>query len=593
MTTEPYERTRTVGTALVTTLLVVLLIVVGRVVQLQIAPSPLLGERAGATTSIRDELGRRGAIVDRRGRIIATSRIAYRLFLDPQVVTDPGAVATTLSERAGIDPNIVLEKLALAPETSRYVVISHLLRDDQYVALRHDRPAGVGLQKRLVREYPMGNLAASLVGKVGFEHEGRLGVEYAFENVLAGFNGKTIYARDADRRPLWVQPGDFVAPADGRAVHMSIDLVIQQIVEEELADAIEIAEAGGGRAVVLDPSSGEILAMADILTPRDGRVPFTTDPARDEHPALGRQRCVTDVYEPGSTFKVFLWSGMTELGLTAIDEVFDCRHGAWKVPYGRRWLHDAFPKDELTWREVLIESSNIGMGQAVERMTHAQAQRTIARFGFGSRTGIGLPGEASGIVTSPRDWSRYTQTSVAMGHEVAVTPVQLVRAFSVFARSGEQIGTLPYLTLLRRSPDEPMPPLVRVMPDRVVLLAREAMSVVGAKLDRKLRRLDQETGPWPIFGKSGTAQLPNPIEGGYYDDRYVSSFIAGAPLHDPRLVVLVVIDDPRKDSPRGHFGSGVAGPAVRAIVDRSLTYLGEPTTPDGNMLAMQGQTGQP
>ncbi|MCK4871373.1 MAG: penicillin-binding protein 2 [Phycisphaerales bacterium] len=570
-----YDRTGLTGVSVSVFILVCLLVVLGRVIQLQVHPPEHLTKCAGSTTSQRIELARRGSILDRQGRVIATSRLGYRLFLDPRELTDPDLIAETLHDAAGIDPVLVERKLNAANLSSRYVVITHLLDDGQVSALRQHPIRGVGLAPRFVREYPAGDIATSLVGKVGFEHEGRLGVELAFDTTLQGQPGHIVFARDARRRPLWVQPGDHQGAADGQTVQLTIDLFIQQVVEEELDHAVENAQAGGGRAVVLDPRTGEVLAMTDILRPREGREPFTTDPARSVHPALGRNRCVTDVYEPGSTFKVFMWSAMTELGLADLDEVLDCHQGSWKVPYGRRYLHDAFPKDKLTWREVLVESSNIGMGQVAERMPQARMRGAVLRFGFGSRTNTGLAGEASGIVTSAADWSRYTQTSVAMGHEIAVTPVQLARAFSVFARSGREIGTLPYLTLQRTTGAE-APPLIRVLPVDVAKAARSAMADVGAKLDRKLGRRGQEVGPFPIFGKSGTAQLPNWIEGGYHDDRYTSSFVAAAPVDHPRLVVLIVIDDPDKESPIGYYGSSVAGPAVRRIIDRTLSYLGLP-----------------
>ncbi|MFG0251336.1 MAG: peptidoglycan D,D-transpeptidase FtsI family protein [Phycisphaerales bacterium JB038] len=575
----PRDRVRGMGVLLIVVVLLTSAAVLARIVQLQAHPSPQLLEYAGDVTSQQRELGRRGALLDREGRTLAVSLIGQRLFVDPKLVRDPAFLAEELHRLAGFPPAETLSKLEQAPEGARYVVISHLLADEQALALQQECPRGAGLQARLVREYPHGDLAAALVGKVGFEHEGRLGAELTFDETLRGQEGRLVYTRDASRQALWVEPGRHETAAAGGIVQLSIDIVIQRLVEEELQKAVQAANAGGGRAVVVEPSTGELLAMTDILwTPErdEAWAPHTTDPQREAHPALGRFRCVTDIYEPGSTFKVFMWAVMTELGLAHIEETLDCHQGAWRVPYARRVLHDAFPKDELTWHEVLVHSSNIGMGQIAERMTPRQMQQAVRRFGFGRKTNIGLPGETAGIVTSPASWTRFTQTSVAMGQEIAVTPIQLARAFCSFARRGADKGTLPFLRLTKAPPDEAAPPRVRVLPPAVVDQAIAAMAEVGERLNQKLTRQDVEFSRHKLYGKSGTAQLPNWTEGGYYDDRYVSSFVAAAPLDEPRLVVLVVIDDPDRTSEAGHYGSSVAGPAVRAIVDRTLEYLGVP-----------------
>ena len=574
------DRVRPVGLSIIIMVLAVLILCTVRVVQLQVNPPQQLAHYDGSVTVKSKAIGRRGTIVDRAGRVLAVTRLGYRLFADPKELRiSPDELAWKLQKSIGLDARKLTLKLLNARHGSRYVVLSKLLPDKYVKDIRALKIHGLGLEKYQVRDYPAGDTAAALIGKVGFFHEGRLGAELSFDAKLIGRPGETVYVRDALRRPLWVKPGDFTSPTPGSTVQLSIDLVIQQIVEEELHSAVLNANAGGGRAVVVDPDSGEVLAMADILnTPvRDESwIPFTTDPERQKHPALGRLRCVTDVYEPGSTFKAFMWSVMTELGKADVDEILDCRQGAWKVPYGRRVLHDAFPKDKLTWHDVLVHSSNIGMGQVAERMSPEQMQQAVLRFGFGSKTNLGLPGEVSGIVTPPDKWSRYTQTSVAMGQEIAVTPVQLVRAFCAFARVGRKEGTLPYLRITSVQKGEVPPPLLRVLHPDTVRKARYAMSEVGNRLDAKLKRRGLHVGSHKIFGKSGTAQLPNSKDGGYYNDRYISSFIAAAPLDNPRLVILVIIDDPDKKCKIGHYGSSVAGPAVRNIIDRTLAYMGYP-----------------
>jgi cell division protein FtsI/penicillin-binding protein 2 len=248
----------------------------------------------------------------------------------------------------------------------------------------------------------------------------------------------------------------------------------------------------------------------------------------------------------------------------------------------------------MTWREVLVNSSNIGMVKVTSRMSFADLRDGVVRFGFGKRTGIGLPGESTGIVTSAKAWSKYTQTSVATGYEVAVTPVQMVRAFSSFARTGELAGTLPPITLRAVPADAPgggIAPGVRVLPPHIAELARDTMRGVTHNLDQRITKKDESVHlRYEAFGKSGTAEIPlgPPPAGkkrpkgsdGYFQDQYNTSFIAGGPVAEPRVVVLVVIDDPGPSlvASRRHYGAATAGPVVRRIMERTLSYLGVPAS---------------
>jgi cell division protein FtsI/penicillin-binding protein 2 len=319
--------------------------------------------------------------------------------------------------------------------------------------------------------------------------------------------------------------------------------------------------------VVLDCQSGEILAMTDVLYNRSGRTEQVEDPGRKIHPALGRNRCVSDPYEPGSTFKPFVWAAATELGKAHVDETLPIPDGPWRTPYGRT-IKDAHYYGPSTWRKVLVKSINSGMAMVAERMSHREMQDAIRRFGFGSKTGSGLPGETAGIVTSTKNWKTYTQSSVSMGHEIAVTPLQMVKAFSAFARDGTMVDVK--ITTGQTAKAPPLEPVSRVIPPNIVMIAREAMKGV---MEEGTGRLAQSQ-KYEIFGKSGTAELPKRNGKGYWDDRYVSSFIAAAPYHDPRIIVLCVIDDP--DRRKGHFGGAIAGPPTRDVIDDTLTYLGVP-----------------
>jgi cell division protein FtsI (penicillin-binding protein 3) len=287
---------------------------------------------------------------------------------------------------------------------------------------------------------------------------------------------------------------------------------------------------------------------------------------------------VTDPYEPGSTFKPFIWSVATELKKAYPDELLPLPEGPWRTPYGRT-VHDAHYYGPSTWRKVLVKSMNAGMAMVAERMTHKEMQDAIHRFGFGEKTYCGLPGETAGLVTSPKIWKTYTQTSVAMGQEIAVTPLQMVHAFSAFARDGTMVplrivASDQTKSVQAQSLADGRKPIAdtprRALPERIVMIVREAMKGV---MEEGTGRQAQSKY-YEIFGKSGTAQLPKRGGHGYWEDRYVASFIAGAPYAEPRIVVLCVLDDP--DKSKGHFGGAIAGPVVRDVIDDTLSYLGVP-----------------
>lgn len=603
-----------VGTITAWTITLLMLVVLGRVVQLELAPGDRLRAMAAQHTGRWSNHAARGDIVDRRGRLIATTTSGYRLFIDPsEFPTDRDAAFDTIAEASGIDrraiaerviPKLIenLKRLDDGRTPLRYVSVGGILEPDRVEALRRLEIDGVHLERRPVRITPSGDIAAAIVGKVGIDDNGLLGAERTFEDELQPDQGSLAFIHDARGRPMWIDTGAFAQANSGEPITLSIDLMIQETALEELRRGVEDADAAGGRAIVLDPVTGEILAMVDVVREIPGAVEFKPelardafengvrfrvirdDPGRRVHPAMARNRCVEDAYEPGSTFKPFIWSSVVELGLADPDEVLDAHHGRWKTSYGRP-LEDVTPKEKLSVSDVLVYSSNIGMYQLADRMSFAQARAAIKRFGFGARTGVGLPGESAGLVTSERDWSKYTQTSVAMGYEVAVTPVQIVRAFAALARTGELAGVMPELSLTAVDPREPLAFRHRVLAPGVVELARTAMGGVVARLDEKLDREHRlDTPPvYSMFGKSGTAKQFRPDGRGYYDHQYVSSFIAGAPTASPRIVVLVVIDDPGPALIRlkQHYGSAVAGPVVRRIVERTLPYLGvAPAAPD-------------
>lgn len=705
------RRADTLSALVGVTLLLAFGLLLVRVAQLQLYPSERLKEEMEPRVSVRAELPIRGDLLDRRGRVLSTTRVGYRVVVDPTQLKQPvdeaivklaratgqsedfvgGRILSRLNEnkrrqdlRTKIEPLADVEGLtpalaalkgviasalgrgdatpvqapveeqakavaadAVEPEAPtpalkpiRYLPMSRILSDQHVADVRAAKIKGVILERVMIREYPAGPEIAPVVGLVGFGHVGVLGAEKMLNKQLAGTAGSVSYIRDAKGKPLWIEPGQVRPGEPGADVRLSLDTEIQRIAIQELQRGVTEADAAGGRVMVFDPLTGEVLAMADIVRdvpdakpypwvevkPKPAPVPGARrsravpepreptppppPPARyvtifrppnaADIPAMHRPRCVEDIYEPGSTFKPFVWASVTELGKARPEEIFDTEGGRWHTPYGR-YLEDVTKRATMTWQEVLINSSNIGMVKAADRITFKQLHDAVRRFGFGKRTNIGLTGEAAGLVTGMKDWSKYTQTSVAYGHEIAVTPVQMVRAFSAFCRPNKLAGTLPPVRLVAASADDFRGTIIeRVLPSNIALLTRDTMRGVAAKVERNLATdASHSEGGWKysMFGKSGTAEIPlTPPPGknlrrpkgtsGYFDDQYNSSFIAGGPAEDPKLVVLCVIDDPGPALIRAkkHYGTYVAGPVVRRVMERSLDYLGvapSPVTPSG------------
>ncbi len=648
-----------------------LVVVIGRVAQLQLAPSDDLQGFITARTTRKSLVANRGDLLDRRGRVLATTKSGFRVVVDPQSVTEGHTikvdqVITALAAALDMSPDAVgqrimgalvenANRIELAENTPgitppavagmgsggssratteapkvkliRYLPIGGIITQEAADAVQQLHLPGVSLESRPTRVLSAPQVVGSLVGKVGYEDAstrriGLVGAESLFQDELEGTNGSLTYVRDSRGRPLWVQRGRWIDSDRGADVRLSLDLELQRIVYEELVAGVERAEAAGGRAVMLDPNTGEVLAMVDVLRDTPDAIDFpwdddaegaerTTytpldpmpryrvireDPIRATEPALAYNRCVRDVYEPGSTFKPFVWALGKSKGLLPDDEMIEL-DANWFISADGRRLQDVTYRSELNWNDVLKYSSNIGMSIATSRLEFDDVRKMVGALRFGHRTGIGLANESPGLVTPESRWSKYTQTSVGMGYEIAITPVQMVRAFSIFAR--KDAGTLPEIRLTASGTDD-RPGIVgeeiiveRVFESKTARLAIEPMRAVAERMDTRTRANDP-TIPEPkysMFGKSGTANIAGVApEGkrrpkgtpGYFRTQYNSSFLAASPAGAPEVVLLVVIDDPgpARIAEKHHYGSWVAGPVVRRILERALPYLGvEPDLP--------------
>ncbi|MEX0777438.1 MAG: penicillin-binding protein 2 [Phycisphaeraceae bacterium] len=541
-------------TVLITIALVTL---IARVVYLQTrAPTQVqaLVDTQFSTAPLHAE---RGPIFDRLGRVMASSDTIRRLYIDATMVTDPADFALKLGQALGYDPAVIQHMIQQRP-TSRYLVVDKQLSDARYESVKRLRLPGLATETRYQRHYPMGSAAGQVIGFVGADNVGLENVEKVFNAPLAGTPGRMVYLRDASRRPIWIDAASFTHPTDGQAVRLSIDITIQTIVEAELRKAAEQYGAKSAQMIVMDPYTGEVLAMANYPSFDPNELAHSTGDLR-------RNRCLTDQFEPGSIFKPFVWAAATQTNIARPSEMIDCTGGLWVTAAGRR-LHDAHGNGMQTWEGVLIKSSNIGMGKIGQRMGNQSVYRAVRAFGFGEPTSINLEGEMAGTVNPLSRWSGYSVTSLPMGQEIAVTPLQITRGFCTFANGGYLIRpTILAVDDVRQQGGRQI--IGRVLTPGVSDLTRHVLRrAVSEGTGRKA-----DSSFYTIWGKTGTAQVPGP-HGGYLPGGYVGSFVAGAPLDRPRIVVGCFIHRP--DPSKGYYGGIVAAPPVKAVIEQTLQYMG-------------------
>lgn len=511
---------------------------------------------------------RRGTIFDRHGRILAGSYQLPSLFVDPTLLDQVDVSARQIAGVLGIDAG-QLEDRFRHSSSPRFSWIQRRVDEEQAATVAALNIRAVGTIREGQREYPLGTSLAHVLGFVGADQQGLGGLEGLFDSHLRGRPGSRSAYCTVARRLLGPtdQPG--VDPVDGGHVVLTIDSVIQGFAECALARQIEEFEAVSGVSVVMSPKTGEVLAMASQPT---------FSPAHyQDYPADARRNLViTDPVEPGSTFKPFILAAALAYGVVQPDERIDCHQGHWY--FGRRLIHDTKPRGVLLLEDIVVKSSNIGMALLGQRLGNAALHQAVSDFGFGARTGVGLPGESRGLVRPVSQWTTYSTVSVPFGQEISVTPIQLANAFCSVVNGGILFQPRIVRTVMSpdgrvaESNDQPQPPR-RVLP---VDVARFLQRRVLVRVVTDGGGIDAALPDYQVLGKTGTAQVAR-LDGvpGYEPDAYVSSFIAAAPAEDPEIVVLIMVHRPNPSI--GYYGRKVAAPGVRAILADTLAYLGVPT----------------
>lgn len=524
---------------------------------------------------------RRGGIWDRNGLVMAGSIQTHNLFVDPKFMQDcfqeDGHSLVEMDEAIDKLAKIIdrdpfeISKLLGDRATSRFVKVAENLDDGTVEQIRALDLPGVGIDSSSARCYPMGSLAAHVLGGCGADGNGLDGLELKYNGLLSGRDGFAREMKDAQRRPIGVDAQDYLPPQHGQHLVLTIDANLQMIAEQELRDAVEHVHSDRGEFVAMDPWTGEVLALANYPT-------FNPQTLSDSTPNLRRDSALVAPYEPGSTFKPFIAGPAFMWQVTTPWEVWQIPGITWFTPYGRAITDVEHYGNLCTW-DGLVKSSNILMSQLSERMGNARLHRAISSFGFGRRTGIDLPGEDPGVVYSLSKWTRKSTESVAQGYEVMVTPLQLARAFCVFANGGKLVS--PHLLLGTVDPQGNI--LSRQKPRNFDSLPQVIDSDTAAEMRRILCDVvirgtaeGMRSKIWNVSGKTGTAHIA--VAHGYSPTRFNSSFMCMAPYENPRIVVVCVIHDP--DRTIAHYGGKVAAPAAVKFMERALTYMEVPSSPD-------------
>jgi len=533
-----------------------LLLCVGRLLFIQFFRSDFLTSIAKKQHNQLVELEpRRGAIYDCNLKSQAFNMSMDSLYAVPNVMKNKENVINQLLPILKVDRNYLNERLN---RKKSFIWLARKLNPDKSAEIKNLNIKGLGFLKETKRIYPNSYLASHIIGFSGMDNIGLEGVERSFDRYLKGIPGWAIFLRDARLKKLdiWEK---MVLPQDGMDLVLTIDEVIQYIAERELEKAFNNFHAKSASIVVMDPHTGRILAMANRPT-------YDLNDHSDVSKDVIRNRAICDLFEPGSVFKIVTASAAIEEKKVTEEDVFFCENGSYRV--GGRILHDHKPHGNLTFRQVIEESSNIGTVKVAQLLGQDTLYQYVRAFGFGSKLGIDLTGEISGVIRPVRLWSKTSITSIPMGQEVGVTALQLASALSVIANGGQLMK--PYVI------DSVRDNQGRIIKQNKPVLIRKVISVDTAMRIKKILTgvIEEGTGKlgkvlgFSAAGKTGTAQKLEP-NGSYSHNKYIASFIGFSPAEDPLLTIVVIVDEPHPY----YFGGVVAAPVFQKVASEVIRYL--------------------
>jgi cell division protein FtsI (penicillin-binding protein 3) len=538
------------------------LIIAYQLVQLMVIRRPALLELADKQHLITVGVPPlRGQILDRSGKEFATNLKVPSIYAIPRLLNkeDRDILVSKLAPILHLDKAFLEDRLG---RDKAFIWLKRRTNYEEAEKVRALRSPALGIEKEYRRFYPQGDLLSHVLGFTNVDTEGLEGLELQLNGDLHGRAGKRTTKRDAMGRELRAFEIRQTPVLDGNRITLTIDQYIQYLTERALDKAYTKWKAKGGMAIVMEAKTGKIVAMANRPT---------FDP---NHPGKAatetrRNRSVTDMYEPGSIFKIVAASAALNEGKVTADSIFNCENGKYRYGGGRT-LNDVHPYGNLSVADIIVKSSNIGTVKIAAKLDPETFQSYIRAFGFGRSTGIDLPGEASGYTRPPKEWSKTSPYNIPIGQEILVTPLQMVAAMAVIANGGELVQ--PYV--ISKIEDQSGVVLREKFP---TVRRRVLRPEVAAKMREILTRVvDEGTGKSaringiPAAGKTGTAQKVLPNGRGYSHSNFMSSFVGFAPADDPEYVMIAVLDDPKPM----YYGGVVAAPVFKEVMEVALLSKG-------------------
>jgi len=507
----------------------------------------------------------RGTILDANSEVLAHNIPVETVVADATHFNNRQAIVALVSDELGIPSKELAEKL---DNERRYIVIKREVPATTANALREKLRAGnlrgIYFEHDATRIYPNGSMLCHVIGFTDFDHHGIQGVEASMEEYLHGQDGYRFIEHNRAGQEIVPYRGQERAPRDGYQIHLTVDLGLQNIVENEIDAAMAQYFPQKATIILMRPQTGEILAMAN-------RPHFDLNLRSEARPDQMKNRAIIDMMEPGSTFKIVAAAAALNERKVRPDSSIFCENGLWN--FGGTVLHDHRSFSYLSVREILIKSSNIGAAKLGLSVGEQKFYEYIRRFGFGERTGIELPGEINGLIRSPKSWSKISITRIPMGHEIGVTPLQMTVAMATIANGGKLI--MPRIVKSITTSDGKSISSLSPVVLRQVISPETAREIGDA-----LRGVVSDSGTaaaaavpgFTIAGKTGTAQKVDP-RGGYEEGKYVVSFAGYLPAEHPEFVGLVVLDDAQTSKPELNYGGLVAGPIFSHLAEKAARYL--------------------
>ncbi|MDX9714073.1 MAG: penicillin-binding protein 2 [Dissulfurispiraceae bacterium] len=500
---------------------------------------------------------KRGIIYDRKGRELAINLDTESIFCDPSEIASPEKAAAVLSKTMNVEPKAYLAKLT---GDGRFNWLERKQSPDLGSRINSLKLRGIGTITEPKRSYPKGRLASQILGFVDIDNNGIEGIERQYNKMLVAQPEHVKVHRDA--RGNMLSDGT-MKELKGSNIILTIDEGLQYILEKNLFEAMHLWKAASATGIIMSPETGEILAMSSMPD-------YDPNEPGSSRPEQRRNRSLTDIYEPGSTFKIIAGVAALEEKAVSPSSKFDCSAGSIEV--GGKRIKDSHKNGVLSFREVIQKSSNVGIIKIALKLGKEKIYDYIKLFGFGEKTGIDMAGEIPGLLRPVNRWSGLSIGSISIGQEVGVTPLQVLRAYAVIANGGYIVT--PYLISEIRTPDggllhKTVPQAERIVSENTADTFRDILKTVTQEGGTALEAAVDGNS---VAGKTGTAQIIDPRTKRYSKDKYVSSFVGFVPADKPRLAMIVVIHEPKGKI----YGGAVAGPVFKKTADEALSYMSVP-----------------